>query len=69
MGRLNRYEIVTPTYCPDCGQIVAQFSKSAAYIWRGFDPCGRCDKEAAVLLLKAYHDGLNVTFIERSADV
>ena len=68
MGRVTKYEVVTPNYCPDCGNIVAQFSKSAAFIWRGLDPCPKCDREAAVLLLKAYHDGLKVTFIERGGD-
>lgn len=68
MGRVTKYEVVTPSHCPDCGNIVAQFSKSAAFIWRGLDPCPKCDREAAVLLLKAYHDGLKVTFIERGGD-
>lgn len=68
MGKTIRYEVVTPHYCPDCDRIVGQTSKSAAWIGRAFPGCPRCDREAAVLLLKAYHDGLKVTFIERPAD-
>lgn len=67
MGKTVKYEVVTPHYCPECENIVAQFSKSAAFIWRGLNPCPKCDRESAVLLLKAYHDGLKVTFIERGA--
>ncbi len=65
MGRTVKYEVVTPHYCPECQNIVAQFSKTAAFIWRGLNACPKCDRESAVLLLKAYHDGLKVTFIER----
>lgn len=68
MARVIKYEVVTPHYCPDCDRIVGQTSKSAAWIGRAFPGCPKCDREAAVLLLKAYHDGLKVTFIERGGD-
>lgn len=69
MGKIVKYEVVSPHYCPDCDRIIGQTSKSAAWIGRAFPGCQRCDREAAVLLLKAYHDGLKVTFIESDDDV
>ena len=68
MGKIVKYEVVSPHYCPECDRIVGQTSKSAAWIGRAFPGCAKCDREAAVLLLKAYHDGLKVTFIERGGD-
>jgi hypothetical protein len=69
VGRIIKYEVVNPHYCPACDAIVGQTSKSAAWIGRAFPGCAACDHEDAALLLKAYQDGLKVTFIERSADV
>ena len=68
MGKVVKYEVVTPHYCPDCGRIVGQTSKSAAWIGQTFPGCRACDREAAALYLRACQDSLKITIIERAAD-
>jgi hypothetical protein len=64
MGRVVKYEVVKPHYCPDCDRMIGQTTKTRAWIRKAFDACGYCQTAASVLLLDAYRDDLQVVYIE-----
>lgn len=64
MGRVTKYEVVNPHYCPSCERMVGQTTKTRAWIRKAWDACPACLTAASVLLLDAYRDDLKVVYIE-----
>ena len=63
MPKTIRYEVVHPERCSSCDLLIGQTSKTRAWLMPPPDKCERCDAEIAALMLRAFHEDLQVIHV------